>query len=415
MKLLPWTWWKLGFQWLTGTRSRGSQAKRRFLGGSLGVAVWGLALGVSVLSLTRALVSGFERTLAEGVQRSQGSVVHFLPWQTFKRIGENIKAAPEGWQSAQIFWSAQGLVVGPNGGKGVRLEGRSAWPQTERPPATEVEVTLGKPLADYLGAQQGGQIRLLLPEILKTPLVARVTGIVNNGVHIIDSRLVLVDDKSLRDVLQREHPDAMTKRPGDGHAIRYFLKGQEEHPLDLKSVETWRDAYRKKLVDARLLRDEPQLSTWRELRTNLFGAIDHDRQTLSFIIALLTLVAGLNVAASLLVLFLERDREMAMLQALGLSRSQFMQWLGIQGLLVGGIASVLGLLLARVLGFVLVRMPFARIPADIYNIERLPLYFEFGEQGFVFAFGVGVSFAVALLLGWRMGRVSLLSVLGQRR
>src|SRR5204862_145674 len=83
---------------------------------------------------------------------------------------------------------------------------------------------------------------------------------------------------------------------------------------------------------------------------SLFRSIENTKGELSVIIGLLTLVATLNIAATLVVLFLERDREVAILQALGMSPGQIVQWVGIQGILLGLISSSFGLLLGRVSG-----------------------------------------------------------------
>jgi ABC-type lipoprotein release transport system permease subunit len=112
---------------------------------------------------------------------------------------------------------------------------------------------------------------------------------------------------------------------------------------------------------------------------------------------------------------LERDREIAVVQALGLNRFQLIQWVGSQGLLIGIVASAVGIGLGMVFGRILQVLPFARLPSDVYNLDRLPLRYDFVEQAWVFGFGVLAATFIALFLGGRLSKMSLLQVLGQRR
>jgi lipoprotein-releasing system permease protein len=414
-------WWKLSWAWLASPGSRTPPARKSLFQSSLRVAALGLALGVGALSVTLAIVSGFQRTWSRGVAQALGHVGVQTGWRSHAELARFVSAAPPGIANVEAFWTTQGLLVGEKGGRGILVEGREilgpdgqplAAPESD--PAAPVEIQLGAPLAEILGASKGSRVRALLPGVLKGPLQAEVVSLVSNGMHEVDSRFAVLDAAGVRRALREREPQAFEDRPGDALGLRLYLDPKVLDPLDLPRLEAWVEDYR-----ARLEKEVPEggvlLRTWHAQKKNLFGAVDLDRRILTLVLSLLTIVAAFNVAASLVILFLERDREMAVLRALGLSRGQFVVWTGLQGLLLGVVGAAGGLVLGRLFGALLTALPVARLPAEIYNISALPLDYVPREQLLVFLFGVAASWGVALLLGLRLSRLEFLSVLGHRR
>jgi lipoprotein-releasing system permease protein len=206
------------------------------------------------------------------------------------------------------------------------------------------------------------------------------------------------------------------RRPGDAHALRIFLDREGgKNPSDPAFVQSWSSRFREALEKSRFDEKEPVLKTWFEQKKNLFSSIELDKNVLTLVLSLLTLVAALNIAATLVVLFLERDREIATLQALGLSTPKLVQWICVQGLFLGILSAGLGLLFARLFGWILQRLPISKLPSDIYNISSLPLYFAPEEQFWIFFFGVGAAVLVSLFLGFALSKQKPAVVLGHRR
>lgn len=409
--MLPLEWWKLSWIWLTQTKSRTPPARKGLLANSFQSSVWGLALSISALSVTLAIFSGFESVLAKSISSSVGYLTHFTRWRTQDELDELVKHAPPGVVKAMSFWTSQGLLVGPSGGRGVMIEGRRGS-GTPVPPGSPVLVNVGKPLAEALGVKAGDTIRILLPGILKGSVPAKVNEILEFGMHDIDSRLAVIIDESLRPVMQKLDPAAYADRPGDGHGLRYVL---DFDPRQMKRLEKWSADYQHSLQQAGIEDSTAAYRTWKDLHRNLLGSIELDKKVLTVLMGLLTLVATLNVAATLIVLFLERDREMAVLRAVGLSPRGLVSWIAIQGVLMGATASAIGLVLGRVFGWIISHLPWAQLPADIYHISRLPLLYDPQEQLLTCFFGVLCACLIAVLLGRQLAHSRLLDVLGQRR
>lgn len=431
---LPRAWWKLSALWLLNLKSRTPRAKQALVGHSVRIAMLGLAGGLAALSLTLSIVSGFEWKLAEFVSDQGGDLLHQNAWLSYDDLQKRVGQAPDGASAVEIFWAAPALIVGSQGGRGVKLEATRRFPSLKefmdadlRAPVSRsheqsnsddqddqmVPIELGKALADSLKIKEGEKVRMLLPGVIKGALNVRVIALKELGIYELESRWVHVDEGALRDEILKRDPEAYATRLGDAHGIRYFFPRQFHNPSDTSALDSWKTQYDQNLLKSDV-DSSPFLRTWSEQRKNLFGSIGLDKMVLALVLGLLCLVAALNIAAALVVLFLERDREIAVLRAVGLSRSQLLGWILIQGTLMGFVASVVGLFLAQGMGWVLQRLPIAQLPSEIYNLKMLPLTFVWKEQMMVFAFGVFASWFLSFFMGLSLMKTPFLDTLRHR-
>lgn len=419
--ILPKSWWKLSFRWLFSPESRGPVA---FLlsRGSLRIAIAGLAIGVTAMSLTMAIFSGFQNVISKSVISARGHVVHITPWlfeEQAVSLAERIKN--QDIERVQMFWTSQALLVGPKGGRGVRIEGvkdffpdkTSLLPSVEANKSIQLQVSLGKSLADYLGVQKGDDLKILLPGIITSPVKATVGELLQIGMHDIDSRLVRVRDVDLKYWVKQQKLNSFNDRAGDFHGIRFFLNSRYDGIGSISDLKIWQSRYFTLVKDA--FKNPPMIHNWQVFHQNLLGAAAEQKKYVAWIFLLIKLVAALNIAACLVIVFLERDRDMAILQAMGMARKQFITWISLQGLLLGVAAAVVGMLFSFVLSFVIQYSPLGKLPYEIYEVERLPINFLFSEQIVVVVFSMLVATTVAFVLAFALSRMKLLSVLGQRR
>lgn len=432
---LPKSFWKLTRRWLLDAKGTSEARRPKLFRNSLKAAVLGLSLGVASLSLTLALVRGVQYSLSQGLGRGLGHVIfNTHVWSTYSRLQEFVRVAPSGLVRAEFVWDSQALVLGPKGGRGVKIVGvlpsnfSVTDPYAQRFPLT---IDLGKPLAKYLGVNPGDVISLLMPGVVRGRVPARVQDIVEFGYYEYDSRYARIDARGLYAYLKEHQPDLYETRPGDAFMIRYYLD-ESRYPFgDIGNINRWKSDLEKNirpLALQRELKDPPgesvvpddekvlDLRNWSEMEfRNFFEAIRHDRVSLILVVALLALVAMLNIAATLLVLYLERDRDLAVLVAMGLQPSQLKLWISYQGLVLGLLSSVLGLALALLLAQVLPYVPWFKLPPDIYNVSSLPFSFDLLEQAAVLLYGTLSGWGIAAFLGWRLSKTPVLDVLRHRR
>jgi lipoprotein-releasing system permease protein len=418
---LPKSFWKLTRRWLFSVNGRDEARRPLLFRNSLRAAIIGLSLGVAALSLTLALVRGVEFTLSEGLGRGLGHVSHNTRiWSTYKTLQEFVKKAPPGVERVEFVWDSQALMLGPKGGRGVRVVGvlpsdfSVSDPYASRFPLT---VDLGRPLAEYLGVKLGDEISLLMPGVVRGRVPARVLNIVEFGYYEYDSRYARVDARGLYAYLKETQADLYASRPGDAYLIRFYLD-EGLYPFGgIEKIKKWRDEYLSNVEGlSREYKVTPDARVWSEMEfKNFFEAIRHDRVSLTLVLALLALVATLNVAATLLVLYLERDRDLAVLVAMGLQPRQLRRWISIQGFMLGLVSSVVGLILSAILAKVLPLVPAFKLPPDVYNVSSLPFHYSFLEQAGVLLYGTISGWLIAAFLGWRLAKTPVLEVLRHRR
>ncbi len=418
---LPKSFWKLTRRWLFS--GQGSDRARRPLlfRNSLKASIIGLSFGVAALSLTLALVRGVEFSLSQGLGRGLGHVAHNARvWSPYAMLQDFVKHAPPGVERAEFVWDSQALVLGKKGGRGVKITGvlpsdfSVSDPYSSRFPLT---IDLGRPLAQYLGVAPGDEVSLLMPGVVRGRVLARVLNIVEFGYYEYDSRYARIDARGLYAYLREHQTDLFDTRPGDAYMIRYYLDESRYPFADINKIEAWRDEYVlkiKPLAQKYKVLDDARVWSEMEFR-NFFEAIRHDRVSLTLVLALLALVATLNVAATLLVLYLERDRDLAVLVAMGLQPRQLRKWIAMQGLVLGLVSSVVGMGLSLMLSKLLPYIPAFQLPPDIYNVSSLPFYYAPLEQAGVLLYGTVSGWAIAAFLGWRLSKTPVLEVLRHRR
>ena len=227
--------------------------------------------------------------------------------------------------------------------------------------AAAVPVVVGAELATRTGlARVGEEGWLIVGEKTKAPpgLVprmqrVRVAGVFRTGLYEFDSAwvyLALGDAVSLSDAPAGSAP--------------------------VVSVET-DDIYRAPEVAARVraaLGAEYAGLDWQEANRPLFAALALERRTVSLIIALVLLVAALNITTTLVLVVVERRADIAILGALGARARSIMLVFVLEGAIVGATGAIAGVLLGLVACYFGDRYELVRLPAEVYSLSAIPFH-----------------------------------------
>ncbi|MDW8363601.1 MAG: ABC transporter permease [Myxococcales bacterium] len=241
-------------------------------------------------------------------------------------------------------------------------------------------ILVGVSLAHSLGLRVGDEVRLISPlagldtspwsgarpSPRSRPL--RVTGIFEAGFHEYDTRLVYVDLYEAQRFLDRG--DTVT-----GVEIR--LHDLDEAPRVAASLE-------EALGDGAFYTMD-----WKQLNQPLFEALEVQRIVLAVVIATIIVVAAFCVVATLIMMVLEKKRDIAILKAMGASDRAILAVFSLQGTAIGVAGTLLGALLG---GGAAKRLEAYRFPLDpkVYLIDHLPVRLSWLE--------LGVTVAVALVI-----------------
>lgn len=362
------------------------RSKRRhpFVGVVSLISVAGIAVGVAALIATLAVMNGFDSDLksriiglhAHLVIERQGGVADWKALSAHARGDRDVLAAApfiEGQALIETGGFAAGVLIrgiDPEAEKGVSkfdqyvIRGKFSG----RPNGAVV----GLELAKRAGLELGSVFRIATQETDK-PFEAKVEGIFSSGMYDYDANLVFL---------------------GEADARRLF---KSSGALGL-SVAV-RDADRADAIKQRLaarLGPGYSVRSWMDLNRTFFAALKLEKITMFVILALIILVASLNIAGSLTILVMDKTRDIGVLKAIGLESGRVAKIFAWDGLILGLLGAGTGLALGLGICWVLQKFRIVDLPKDIYYIEKLPVLVNISDVAWVVGTAVALSFLSAL-------------------
>lgn len=387
----PWRGW--GFVAFLFSRLVRSRSSKGFVSFIASVSVLGIALGVLALIVVTSAVNGFEGELARVIAGKNGDVILYTRADAIDdppAVIEKVKKTAPEVNSGTAAFVAQVMVSGANGVFGALLEGvdlATVSQVTDLPnqlikgrlPQVDDEVGLGSALAQKLGVEVGGTVRLVTPYsgtsegIQGAPRSSakRVVGIVSYGMYDYDSKYIFGTLAGVQTFLGQA---------GKATAFKFKVKsGASAQLVADRLSETFGYPFRAKY--------------WGQLNKNIFYAIQLEKAVISILLASIIVVAAFNMVSALMMLIHEKSRDLAILKAMGLSHSKVFALFFAFGLVFGSIGVVMGLFGGLAVNGLLSRFQLIQIPSDIYYISFLPVVVRWNE-----VFGIcTLALAVALV------------------
>ena len=217
-------------------------------------------------------------------------------------------------------------------------------------------ILIGHELAGKLGAQVGDSVSVLTPNGTLSPMGVMprqrrltVVGIFTLGLFEFDQAYGFVTLATAGRLAGKVEPDHLELRVRDIYAA----------PAMADSLSSLDDG-------AYLAQD------WADLNRSLFSALWLEKVAISIAIGLIVMVAALNIVASLVLLVMEKSRDIAILKTMGASATSIRRIFMLQGLVIGIVGTVVGTAAGVGTATVLDRMQVIKIPADVYQLSHLP-------------------------------------------
>ncbi len=414
--------------------SRYLRAKRRqaFIGIITGISVAGVAAGVASLVVALAINNGFTQDLQ---QRLLGSTSHISlqrvaddgirDWppllQRLSKEPHVIAAAPAIFEQVLISRGprARGAVLKGMIPKYERHVGdlldsikegsandleESATPP---PPVADTQspdslagvnqrianmppIVLGKDLADNIGATVGSQVLVTSPQGELTPF-----GMAPKGVHY---RVVGIFQSGFFDY---DSGWAMTRL---SDAQRLFGLGDLISVIEFKVDDLDRaDAIAREIEDA-AGQGFMAVNTLKQ-NSALFKALKTERLITFITIGLIVLVAALNILISLIMMVMEKTKDIAVLMSMGTRKAQVRNVFIAQGVLIGVIGTAIGLVLGYALSYAGGHYHVITLSPEVYSIDYVPFAPRAIDGAWVALFAVLVSFVATLYPSWSAARI----------
>ena len=365
----------MAFELFVALRYLLARRKQAFISLISLISTIGVAVGVMALIIALALMTGLQGELRD---RILGSMAHVYVWRTggledYHAEVEKLRGL-DGVVGAGPAILGKALIVSQRAEAFISLKGVD--PALERN-VTDIEksmqkgsvaalashsdedapgILLGKDLAQQLGVSVGDSVSLLTPQGTLTPMGmlprsrrARVAGIYSLGLYEFDSQYGFVSLDFAQRLMGKGAPDLVELRVAD---IFDAARVAQSVPETLGAEYVAQD--------------------WQDMNQNLFSALWLEKMAISITIGLIVMVAALNIIASLILLVMEKSRDIAILKTMGTSSKRVMTIFMMQGLVIGVVGTTIGATLGLALCWVLDRYRLIHIPMDVYQVSYVP-------------------------------------------
>ena len=366
----------LAFEGFVAVRYLLARRKQAFISLISAISILGVTVGVMALLIALALMTGLQGELRDRIvgasaqiyvsKTGEGFVDYPEDVAKLKGVQHVVGAAPAvlgkglltSGSDTQAFATIKGIV--PSMEPSVTdirkaMRAGSLDGVLTRPDAL-YGIVLGKDLADGLGVKVGDTVRLITPDQVITPFAVmprtvpfRVAGVFSLGLFEFDSEYALVDLPVAEHIFGKSHPDFIQLRLDDMFA-----------------APTVADAIPAHLGSEYLAQD------WADMNKSLFSALWLEKMAISITIGLIVMVAALNIIASLVLLVMEKSRDIAILKTMGSSAGSIRRIFMLQGLIIGLVGTTMGAVGGCTLIYVLDRYRLIHVPIDVYQISYVP-------------------------------------------
>jgi len=365
------------------------------------ISILGVAAGVMALIIALAINNGFRNTLEKNLI---GATAHVTVLE--KEPGYGIA----GWRelvgklaalphvvSANPSLYAPVFLSGPMRSEGAILKGIVAEAGLQpiealnrlkegsleglREEGEPPGIILGSRLAQSTGMLYGARITVISPQGELTPFGPRpsyhrfrVVGIFESGFYELDAHWAFTSLASAQRVLAvQDVVNAIELRLDDIHAASEVAAQAEQ-----------------------ILGKELAATTWMEQNRQILNALRMERVVTVITIGLIQLVAALNILITLVMMVMEKQRDIAVLMSMGARREQIRNIFMLQGVTIGVIGSVLGLVAGYVLSHLADKHRWIRLDEEVYSMSYVPFDPRWIDAAWVPAAAVLVSFLATL-------------------
>ncbi len=408
------------YELFIGLRYLKAKRKQFFISIITIISIAGVFLGVMALIIVLAVMNGFETDIKEKILGTYSHVI-LLKYgdegiSQYSALIEQVKGYKR-VVSASPFIYNQVMLTSKTNVSGVVIRGIY--------PDSAVEVTnigralkegslsdlkpqggnetipgiiIGRELARHLGAFLNDPITVISPMGTITPMGMvprmkqfKVVGIFNVGMYEYDSSLAYISLKE---------------------AQRFFDMGEAVTGIEIK-VD---DLYKAKEV-ARVIQRNLGFpywtKDWMEMNKNLFSALRLEKVIMFIILFLIVFVAAFNIVGTLIMVVMEKNKDIAILKSMGATSRSIMKIFIIEGLIIGAVGTILGALsgllaainMETIAGYVERVLGFEVFPRDVYYLDRFPSEVNPVDVVIIVIVALMLCFLATLYPSWKASKL----------
>ncbi len=391
----------LPFELFVAIRYLLARRKQAFISLISFISTLGVMVGVMALLIALALMTGLQGELRDRIVGSSAHIyVHKIGgagYENYQEDLQKLKSVPRVVGAAPAILG-QGMISGSTQTGFVTIKGIIPALEGE---VTEIEkamqagslealqpvegeppgIVIGRELATKIGAFVGDTVLLMTPEgsvlspmgMVPRERPFRVVGLFSLGLFQFDEGYAFVHLDAAKRLLGRSTPDLIELRVDD-----------------MFQAAAIADTIPERLGSAYMPQD------WTDLNQSLFSALSLEKLAISITIGLIVMVAALNIVASLVLLVMEKSRDIAILKTMGSSAQSIRRIFMLQGLVIGLVGTTLGAVFGWIVIYVADRYKLVHVPLDVYQISYVPFRLELEDFVIVVLSAIVICFVATI-------------------
>jgi lipoprotein-releasing system permease protein len=386
-----------------------AKRKQAFISVITVISVVGVMMGVMALIVVLSVMNGFREDLMGKILGVNSHLVvlsyegAFLNYDKVARDTDSVEGvvATTPFIYSQVMVNSQGSVSGSvlrgidtsTAGKVIKIDSmikRGSLQSLDFLHDGLPGIILGKELSRMLAVQPGDTVTVVSPMGKLTPVGRvpqnrkfKITAIFDSGMYEYDATMVYISLKEAQDFLGLDNR----------------ATGVEVKVADIYKADQVGGAVSKKLGYPYWAKD------WKQINRSLVSALKLEKIAMFVILIMIVLVGALNIISTLVMVVMEKNKDVAILRAMGATQKSIMTVFMFQGVLVGVVGTMVGLASGLGLCHLLAKYKFIELPSDVYYISTLPVRVEMLDVALVIVTAVVISFLATLYPSWHASRL----------
>jgi lipoprotein-releasing system permease protein len=397
----------MSYEYFVAKRYLTARRKQAFISVITFISILGITIGVMALVIAIALITGFQGDVQDKIL---GSTSHVIirdysegGLHNYDQLISQVKSM-EGVQSASPVVLDTVLITGAIKSQGAMLRGvdfalekeASPWLQDlsmgylPDPESKRDGILLGRDLSFTIGASVGDKVTVLTSSSRLSPVgpLPRmrqfvVTGIFHTGLYDFDSATALVSLEAAQKAFNLD--DSI-------NIIQVRIENIFRAPQIAEKIKEF-------------LPPQAYSITWMELNKALFSALKLEKQLMFLTITLIVFVAALNIIATLILMVMEKTRDIGILIAMGTTSRSIRKIFFFQGAMIGIIGTAAGTVLGLLWCWLANAFELIKVPQEIYVIAFVPFRIKPLDLLMIVGITLLISFLSTLFPSHRASKV----------
>ncbi|PID77097.1 MAG: lipoprotein-releasing system transmembrane subunit LolC [Deltaproteobacteria bacterium] len=406
------------YEWFIAGRYLRAKHKHGFISLISFISVAGITVGVIALIVVLSVYSGFTNGLRDQILGINSHIIVQRmggPIGNYQLLRDQIMAMNE-VTGATPYLYTQTLLSGANGGSGIVLRGidpdtaagvislgeqmtsGSIQDLVQGKDARVPNIILGSKLAAQMRAGVGSRVRLISPSGPLTPMgvipkvkTCRVVGLFESGMYEYDASLAYMNIKDVQNFLE---------------------KGDIAHGIEVRVQE--KSLNRAGIIAAAIvdkLGENLVAKDWMSMNHNLFAAFKLEKIGMFICMTLIIIVAALNVISALVMVVMEKGKDIAILKSMGATSASIMKIFFLQGAIIALTGTALGVAGGLVLCGLLSKYQFIELPSNVYPMTTLPIEVLPADVVIIAACSIIITLSATLYPSWKASKTEPAEVL----